>query len=763
MISKALQESYHILKQKQMSPLELLSHSDPREKFIELVLTGVPEKASPEAVQHFHTLRELLMEGKTDNLRVVVFGGGTGLSNIIGGDSRDETWPQAPFTGLKELFPNTRSVVCITDDGGSTGELLKDLPLIALGDLRHVLLSSVQLSKLQRNYGISASVAKQLVGELVKIFNFRFKNYQGECKGLLAKTQARLSILPEDLHEQLMELLERVFEDKRLYKTLLRPQCLGNLILASAIYGYLPDDNTIGEISQDLISKAIFKGLNQLSEILGAEESGVLPCTSTMARLRILYTNGVQIVGESRSSESTRGYPVDRVTVDFCGQAKPYPQVLDDIENADILIMAPGSLYSSIIPVFQVPGLANAVRRNHKALKILVANIWVQTGETDLSITDPDRKFHVSDMIKAYEKNIPGGIKGLFKEILCLSLKDVPASILQNYAVEGKVPIYLDRSIVCEQGLVPIECQIFSKSAMVERGVIKHDPAKLAQAVKTIFIGEKSLGSAEPLAVPELSTEPEDVFCRNHYRAMIPSVKFAKIKEIVSRLEVTSHDGGEEDLDIPKILSDIVAIIWNNKNIRIAHLKYFKGIKCVDEIHWPRDQRWDRVLSFYDPPTSLIVIRKDQLKNPRNFELAFLIALGESLLGNYAKIKEVKPVVIDELHMGKVYHLYLHSPEQRNCFFTEGDLEKYLTLSRMLKVEEDHFSRLINGEEHFTPPGLLMGLFYAWYLDNHLASHIEYKMSVLQVNKTELIPEQLKMLHRRQNMVSFFREVVFSF
>ncbi len=55
-----------------------------------------------------------------------------------------------------------------------------------------------------------------------------------------------------------------------------------------------------------------------------------------------------------------------------------------------------------------------------------------------------------------------------------------------------------------------------------------------------------------------------------------------------------------------------------------------------------------------------------------------------------------------------------------------------------------------------------MGLIYAWYLENRLASHIEYKMSVMQINQTDLIPEQLKMFLRREKMIAFFREVVFS-
>ena len=60
--------------------------------------------------------------------------------------------------------------------------------------------------------------------------------------------------------------------------------------------------------------------------------------------------------------------------------------------------------------------------------------------------------------------------------------------------------------------------------------------------------------------------------------------------------------------------------------------------------------------------------------------------------------------------------------------------------------DENHYTRLVNNGEGFTPPGLLMGLMYAWYIDNRFASHIEYKMSVMKINQTDLIPEQLKMV-----------------
>ena len=114
--------------------------------------------------------------------------------------------------------------------------------------------------------------------------------------------------------------------------------------------------------------------------------------------------------------------------------------------------------------------------------------------------------------------------------------------------------------------------------------------------------------------------------------------------------------------------------------------------------------------------------------------------------------------------MGKAYHLYLEEEEKRSCFFTDSQLGTFLLLARMFPTDDRNlYTRLVNSDEGFTPPGLLMGLMYAWYLDNRLATHIEYKMSLMNINKSNLIPEQLKMSHRRQKMITFYRDIVFGY
>ncbi|MDX9894471.1 MAG: YvcK family protein, partial [Desulfofustis sp.] len=145
----------------------------------------------------------------------------------------------------------------------------------------------------------------------------------------------------------------------------------------------------------------------------------------------------------------------------------------------------------------------------------------------------------------------------------------------------------------------------------------------------------------------------------------------------------------------------------------------------------------------------------------KKLEIAFLIALGQSLLGDYALEKRIEPLLDGGCTLGRVYHLKLRRADARACYFSDTELGEFLQLARMKELEPGHFTRVINDQEGFTPPGLLMGLMYAWYLDNRLASHIEYKMSILKIRQSDLIPEQIRTRQRRVGLTDFFRAAVF--
>ena len=209
-----------------------------------------------------------------------------------------------------------------------------------------------------------------------------------------------------------------------------------------------------------------------------------------------------------------------------------------------------------------------------------------------------------------------------------------------------------------------------------------------------------------------------------------------------------------------QVLSEI---LWRQFDILPEHLDFVAGISRISRQSWRRSQEWDKIYAFYDPEDRRIKIRQDVEPGSERFEIGFLVALGQSLLGNYALRKEMLPVEQQGERLGKVFLLTMRPDRDRESFFTRDQLHSYLSLARMVAAAHDpyFYTRLVNGEEGFTPPGLLFGLTYAWYLDNRFAAHVEYKMSIQRTQLSDLIPEQMRTTERRRQMVDFFRETVF--
>ncbi|MCI5137367.1 MAG: YvcK family protein, partial [Candidatus Electrothrix sp. AR1] len=466
--------------------------------------------------------------------------------------------------------------------------------------------------------------------------------------------------------------------------------------------------------------------------------------------------------------EARRGYPVERTMVCFADEPLLPEAVSQCIAEADIIILAPGSLYSSIIPILQVPGLADVIRQNEEALKLLVANIWVQKGETDATREAPEKRFYVSDLIRAYGHNISGGIHGLFSHVLTLDLADIPGSVLQNYILEKKEPIYIDSDKVRALGFEPVRARIFSGNFLQRQRVIQHDPNALALVVRSMW-GLRETGLLALPSVAESSLPGPEFSVRISADKLIPCMRYERIARIVEGLEFRYLT---LDADLPEnmasslrrdISAAVLEILWRHPDIHPDHLQYLSGICLVETSSWKRCQQWDNVFSFYDPEDSCVKIRQDQVEYPVRLEAAVLIALGQSLLGNYCQEKGMEDVFVQERQVGRLYRLITRKRQELNSFLSPDELDTYLQLSRMCPTKEEGrcYTRLVNGEEGFTPPGLLFGLLFTWYLDNRFASNVEYKMSVMKNIPSDLILEQVRIMRRREKLIRFFRECIF--
>ena len=253
--------------------------------------------------------------------------------------------------------------------------------------------------------------------------------------------------------------------------------------------------------------EAIEKGLDTIARAIGAIPGRLHPATPTPGQLVLRYSNGVAVRGQWKSGLCRRDFPIDCVAVEFFDNPVVHQSLCHTIREADLIIFAPGSLYTSIMPILQLPAIVNAVKENKKALKILGANFWIQEGETDISRRGRNRGFYVSELVEAYEQNVPGGAEGLFDVVLSANLEHVPGNVLSNYALEGKSPIYLDRNRVERFGVLPLEATIYSRQRLRLAQVIHHDPQKFALAVRAlVFAHERFNLKRESSSFPGFSS-----------------------------------------------------------------------------------------------------------------------------------------------------------------------------------------------------------------------------------------------------------------
>ena len=688
--------------------------------------------------------------------RAVILGGGTGLSTVVGGNSAMPDWANRPFVGLKEEFPHLQVVVCTTDDGGSTGRILKQLPMIAIGDLRKSFVSMVQSANLRKRYKFTEGQALDFVRMMRGIFNYRFDAEKADRRilgnPLLAAPASVRSICPEPVAEALNSLGGYLSPGGKGPTINPAGHSLGNLLLTAAIFW-----SAGSRMDRPPRLQNIERALNDLCRLTGVTPDRLHAATATPGQLRFRYANGVEVYGQSKSATARRGFPVECLAADFIQDPVVSAAVCRNIREADLIIYAPGSLYTSIIPILQLRPIVDAIRANKKALKILGANFWIQEGETDISLKHESRGFLVSDLIDAYHRNVPGGAQGLFHTVLSANLEQLPGNILRNYALEGKIPIHLDRARVGKMGFQPFEATLFSPDFRTSSRVLQHDAERFALVIRTLLYGHRAARAAkyriQVAPASQARRLPAGPSRDRQARRPAICVYFDSIK--ASLKEKWFH---------PRELYDILLeLSWENRDIQPAHLGHFAGARVIRAGDWNRSTEWDNVLGYFNLEDRFLCLHEHLLSDATRLREDLLIALGESLLGRYLEARHW--IGKDEMGVpgARCYELRLKPKEHRDCYLSDTQLRRYLELARMVQDSADPmlYRIMLNDDEGFLPPGLLFGLLYAWYLNNRYAATMEYEMSILRWPARALIPHQAAERVRKQALVKFFRTEIF--
>jgi len=220
---------------------------------------------------------------------------------------------------------------------------------------------------------------------------------------------------------------------------------LGNLILAalSHLEGRFP------------------AAVGRAGEILGIR-GRVLPATSADVRLQAELTDGSQIEGESRIA-AARGR-IRRVRM-IPARASALPEARSAIADAELVVIGPGSLYTSLIPVLLVRGIAQEIARSH-ARVVLVMNLMTEPGETD--------GMTAADHVRAIRRHAPG----MPIHDVLLTATSIPPRLLRAYSASGARPVAADLAAFRTLG-----CRAVRRPMLAAGGRIRHDPRLLATAV----------------------------------------------------------------------------------------------------------------------------------------------------------------------------------------------------------------------------------------------------------------------------------------
>lgn len=262
-----------------------------------------------------------------------------------------------------------------------------------------------------------------------------------EDLGMLPPGDIRNCLLAlANIEPTMSEVMQYRFEEGAL-----KGQSFGNLFLAAmnGLYGNF--------------ETAVYK----MSEIF-AITGRVLPVTLEDINLVAELKNKSIVKGESSIGEEvkTQKSPIEKVYLEPL-DVTPLEEVINSINNADIVIMGPGSLYTSIIPNLLVDGVVDAIKKS-SATKIYISNIMTQPGETD--------NFNVLDHVKAILKHADSNII----DYVIANNEVMPEPVFDLYKKDGAEQVLLDknqREILKEMSIKVIEDNLIE----IKKHYIRHD------------------------------------------------------------------------------------------------------------------------------------------------------------------------------------------------------------------------------------------------------------------------------------------------
>ena len=245
-------------------------------------------------------------------------------------------------------------------------------------------------------------------------------------------------------------LLSRLFQYRFKAGRGLRGHNFGNLFLAALTH-------VTGDFSEAV----------RVSSKVLAIRGRIFPSTLSNVHLVATLADGVRVHGETRISRSQ--LPIHKIELNP-RRVRPLPAAIEAIQQADLILMGPGSLYTSVIPNLLIPEIARAIVHS-KAPRVYIANLMTQPGETT--------HYTLSDHLRAIEAHVPGRVI----DAVVANRKPVSPEVARRYRAENAEPVLVDHANVLKSKVRLLTGDLFE-----EHGVIRHNSRLLARLLVEEFL-----------------------------------------------------------------------------------------------------------------------------------------------------------------------------------------------------------------------------------------------------------------------------------
>jgi len=203
------------------------------------------------------------------------------------------------------------------------------------------------------------------------------------------------------------------------------------------------------------------KAIKETSKVL-ALKGQVIPSTLDNVVLVARYKDGTIVEGENKIPH--KHVPIENVSLKPA-LSQAAPEALKAIEEAQIIVLGPGSLYTSIIPNLLIKEISEKIVAS-EAIKVYVCNLMTQPGETE--------SFRASDHIKGLINHSHPRII----DYCILNTAEIPQSILKRYALQNSYRVINDTKNIENMGYRVIEDDF-----VIVDDVLRHDSLKLAKII----------------------------------------------------------------------------------------------------------------------------------------------------------------------------------------------------------------------------------------------------------------------------------------